>query len=128
MTPRRPFSPRTQIQSFKYALEGLKVLLQTQHNAWIQLGMGAVALFLSWWLEIGRVKFALIILCIELVLAIEAMNTAIEIVTNMISPHHSAEAKRAKDVAAAAVLLVSLAALAMGLIILGPPLLRRFQT
>jgi diacylglycerol kinase (ATP) len=57
-----------------------------------------------------------------LVFALEAANTAVEHITDLISPDFHSLAGRAKDMAAAAVLLGSLGSLAAGLFILAPKL------
>jgi diacylglycerol kinase (ATP) len=56
------------------------------------------------------------------VLAMEAMNSAVETCVNLAMPDQHPLAARAKDVAAGAVLLASLGAVAVGLILLGPKL------
>ena len=71
----------------------------------------------------GVVRFSLlawavVALAIGLVLAAELLNTAIEAVVDLVSPQQHPLAKRAKDVAAAAVLAASLAAVTAGLLVL----------
>jgi hypothetical protein len=58
----------------------------------------------------------------------EAFNTVFEIVVDIASPQYSYAARRAKDIAAAAVLIASLGAVALGLVILGPPLLKKIES
>ena len=55
-----------------------------------------------------------------LVLSAEAMNTAVEFVVDLVSPHYHPLAGKAKDVAAAAVLLAAFGAVIIGLIIFLP--------
>jgi diacylglycerol kinase len=57
-----------------------------------------------------------------MVFAAEFLNTSIEAVVDLASPDHHPLAKIAKDVGAAAVLVAALAAILVGLLILGPPL------
>jgi len=66
-----------------------------------------------------------IVLAIGLVLALELMNSAVEATVDLVSPDRRDGAAAAKDMAAGAVLLASLCALAVGLLVLGPPLLDR---
>jgi diacylglycerol kinase len=63
-----------------------------------------------------------IILTTAVVFAAEFMNTAIEAVVDLASPYPHPLAKIAKDVGAAAVLVAALAAIIIGLLLLGPPL------
>jgi len=57
-------------------------------------------------------------------LVTEAINTAVEDLCDHISPQFDEAIGRVKDLAAGAVLAASLAAAAIGLLTLGPPLLK----
>jgi diacylglycerol kinase len=122
---KKEFSVRSRAESFAFAFSGFMVLVRTQHNFWLHLIAAGFAISLSWWLEISRVEFAIIILAISTVLAAEAFNTSVEMVVNMFSTQRSWPAKWAKDIAAAAVLIAAAGAAAVGLLILGPPLYDR---
>ena len=69
-------------------------------------------------LRFSLLAWAVVALAIGLVFAAELLNTAIEAVVDLVSPQQHPLAKRAKDVAAAAVLAASLAALTAGLLVL----------
>jgi diacylglycerol kinase len=62
------------------------------------------------------------VLTIALVWSAEFFNTSIEAVVDLASPAQHPLAKTGKDVGAAAVLIAALAAVLVGLLILGPPL------
>jgi diacylglycerol kinase (ATP) len=66
-----------------------------------------------------------IVLAIGMVWASEILNTAIEAVVDLSSPVHHPLAKVGKDVGAAAVLIAAVAAMVIGLLILGPPLVAK---
>ena len=66
--------------------------------------------------------WAILVLTVAVVLAAEAANTALETIVDVISPEISEPARIAKDAAAGAVLLLAMGAVAVGLLILGPPL------
>jgi diacylglycerol kinase len=68
-------------------------------------------------------ELAIIILTITLVWMAEFINAAVEAVVNLASPELHPMAKVAKDVASAAVLLGVVAAILIGGLLLGPPLL-----
>ena len=70
-------------------------------------------------------EFVLIIIVITLVWVAEAFNTVLEIIVNMVSPRYTTVAKRAKDIAAGAVLVAALGAFCVGIFLLGPPLLKK---
>jgi diacylglycerol kinase len=63
-----------------------------------------------------------LILTIAMVFSAEFINTAIETVVDLASPEIHPLAKIGKDVGAGAVLVAALAAILIGLLILGPPL------
>ncbi len=119
----RKFSFAERARSFGHAFNGLKILVETQHNARIHLVMTPAVLGLAWFLNIGRTKTALLVLVMAFVWAAEALNTSLEILITMVSPQYSAKAGRAKDAAAAAVFVAALGAFTSGLLLLGPPLI-----
>jgi diacylglycerol kinase len=77
------------------------------------------------WLELGRAELAIVIVAIGLVMAFEAFNTALEAAVDLATPHYHDRAKIAKDTAAAGVLIAAVSAALVGLVVLGPPLMRR---
>jgi len=84
--------------------------------------IGAVVLALAAWLRITALEWAVLVLTMALVLALEALNTAIELTVTLASPQRHPLAKAAKDVAAAMVLIAAIASVIVGLVILGPRL------
>ncbi len=74
------------------------------------------------WLGLPARDWAVLLLTIAMVWAAEFFNTAIEAVVDLASPAKHPLAKVGKDVGAAAVLIAALAAIGVGLLILGPPL------
>ncbi len=110
------------IRSFYFTFVGLAYLFKTQRNARIELVLGILACGFGAWLKISRVEWAIIAFTIALVLILEGLNTAVEAAVDLSSPQFHPLAKAAKDLAAAMVLIASLASLAVGLLILGPPL------
>ena len=112
---------QSRIQSFQYAFSGLRDVLLTEHNAWIHAIFTILGLVLALWLRISFTEFVLIIIVITLVWVAEVFNTVLEVVVNMVSPRYTTAAKRAKDIAAGAVLVAAIGAFIVGLAILGPP-------
>jgi diacylglycerol kinase len=110
------------LRSFGFALEGVSHLIRTQRSARIEIAIGAVIVGLAAWLRITSLEWAVLILAMALVLALEALNTAIELAVTLASPERHPLAKAAKDVSAAMVLIAAVGAIAVGLIVLGPPL------
>ena len=97
-------------------------MIRTEPNAWVHGVATILVLGLSLWLKLDPIRFALIILAVVSVWVAEAFNTVIEIVLDFVSPQYSDVAKRAKDIAAAAVFISCIGAAILGLVILGPML------
>jgi len=112
----------SRLRSFKYAFRGWWYVLMTQHNARIHATIAAVVFALSAWLRLPARDWAVIILTVAMVFTAEFINTAIEAVVDLTSPSKHPLAKVGKDVGAAAVLIAAVAAVLIGLLILGPPL------
>ena len=108
--------------SFKAALHGAWHTLTTQPNAWIELTAVAVVTSTGWWLGLTAIEWALLALTFCLILALEAVNTAVEATIDLVSPHYHPLAKIAKDAAAGAWVFAVLGSLGVATAILGPRL------
>lgn len=115
---------RERAASLAHALRGL-VALAREPNARIHAAAALAVCALAAWLRVSRRELAVLALAIGLVLAAEALNTALEALADRVAPDHHPLVGRAKDVAAAGVLLAALAAAGAGLLVLGPPLLAK---
>ncbi len=104
--------------SFGYAFAGLTAAWRSQPNVRIHLLVAAGVVAAGLLLRIAPAGWAIVALAIGLVVAAELFNTALEAVVDLVSPQDHPLAKRAKDVAAAAVLVAALAAVAAGAAIL----------
>src|SRR6476620_10324354 len=112
-------------RSFYFAFAGLTYLFRTQRNARVHAALGAAACGLALWLQISRVEWAVLVFTIALVLILEGLNTAVEAAIDLASPQVHPLAKAAKDLAAGMVLIAAIASVAVGMLILGPPLWRK---
>jgi diacylglycerol kinase len=110
------------IRSFYFAFAGLSYLFRTQRNARVELAIGVAACAVGGWVGISRVEWSVIVFTIALVLILEGLNTAVEAAIDLASPKYHPLAKAAKDLAAGMVLIAAIASIAVGLLILGPPL------
>lgn len=113
---------KQRIASFKWAILGIKDLISHHPNAQVHSMATLVVIPLAFYLGLSIVEWCLIVLCIVLVLAMEAMNSAVEYLADKISPEHDPLIGKAKDIAAAAVLLSALGAAVVGLLIFVPKL------
>ncbi len=117
---------KKRLNSFRYAFAGLGDLLHTQPNARIHLLATLLVLAAGFYFNISTAEWCAAILAIALVFSTEAFNTAIEFLTDLASPDYHPLAGKAKDVAAAAVLIAAIGAAAVGLIIFLPKIISLF--
>jgi len=110
-------------RSFGYAFAGIVQLIRLQRNAQVHLFVTIVICAASWAWGLSRIEWLILVLTIVLVLAMEAINTAVEAVVDLASPEYHPLAKLAKDVAAGGVLLVALGAVVIALLLYGGRLL-----
>ncbi|MDF1837428.1 MAG: diacylglycerol kinase family protein [Planctomycetota bacterium] len=118
--PTKRFKITDRIQSFRFAFQGLGLLIRTQHNSWIHLISTVLVLALGFHFEVTRGEWCLLILAIGQVWIAEALNTAIEFLGDAVTLERNPLIGKAKDVAAGAVLLSALGALAIGLFVFLP--------
>ena len=115
------FSVTSRLNSFVHAFRGLTDMIASERNAWIHALATILALDLAWWLGIDREGFAIIIVAIVIVWMAEAFNTVLEIMANLVAgERYSRSVKRAKDIAAGAVLIAAIGAVCVGVTVLGP--------
>jgi len=110
------------LRSFGYAFKGLAYATKTQRNFRVHLVATVIAVAMGYALHISVNDWQWIILSITLVLVAELFNTAIEALTDLVSPEYNELAGHVKDVSAGAVTLAAVFALIMGLIIFLPKL------
>jgi undecaprenol kinase/diacylglycerol kinase (ATP) len=111
------------IKSFGYALSGIVNFFRVPSNGWIHLVMAILACAAGYYLGINRNEWFAIIFAIALVIVSEMMNTAIEMLTDLVSPDYNELAGRVKDAAAGAVLVASIAAAVIGVLVFLPKLI-----
>lgn len=116
------FSLAARARGFVYAGRGIRYFIATQHNAWIHLAITAAVILAGVGFDLSRWEWCWLALAIGLVLAAEAMNTAIEALADALSPEYRAGIGRAKDVAAGAVLILAVTAAIIGLVVFVPHL------
>lgn len=113
-------------QSFRFAGRGLRVALASQRTMRVHVALAVAVVAATTWLDLPASGAAMLVLAVGAVLAAELMNTAVECAVDLrVGRRDDALAGRAKDLAAAAVLVTAAAAAAVGLLVLGPPLLVR---
>ncbi|MFZ4500031.1 MAG: diacylglycerol kinase family protein [Minisyncoccia bacterium] len=123
ISEKKRFSIIARGQSFRYAIRGMRIILRTQHNFWIQIVAVALVVALGAYLHIAPIEWAVLVLAMTAVLVAESFNTAMEIDIDLTSPEYHPYAKDTKDVAAGAVLISVVGAAVIGAIIFLPKLL-----
>lgn len=112
--------PAKRALSFKYAIEGLATALRDQPNLVFQLCIATIVLALGFYFQITGIEWLIVTLTIGFVITFELTNTAVEEIVDSFTDKVHPSAKKAKDVAAAAVLIASLTAAIIGLMIFLP--------
>src|SRR3990172_1338525 len=116
-------SNKKRADSFRIAFSGLSHAIGSQINFHIQIVIGIIVLTAAWWLDFTRIEWLVLILTIALVLAAELLNTVVEVVIDLaVKEKLLPDAKIAKDVSAAAVLLISAFSVIVGMILFLPHL------
>lgn len=105
------------LESFRYALAGVVQAVRGERNFKVMLAGGVLAVAAGLVLRIDAASWAAVLAMIGLVLCAELLNTAIETVVDLVSPDFHPLAKRAKDLAAGAVLVLCAFVAAAGLVI-----------
>lgn len=123
----KPFSVADRLRSFRYAFAGLRTLLRTQHNARVHAAATVLVVAAGLYFRLGLAEWCWLVLAMSMVWMAEAFNTALEFLADAVTQEQNPLIGRAKDVAAAAVLISAVGAAIMGVLVLGPHLLRRLQ-
>jgi len=106
--------PGNWLESVNCAIEGILWAAKTQRHMRYHF-LAAVAVLLSaLFFRVSALEFILLALAVTLVLLTELINTALEVVVDLITPEYHPLARRAKDVAAGAVLMASAGAAVIG--------------
>ena len=107
-------------KSFGYAIEGIVYSFKKGTHFKIHVAAAIVVVILGFIYSISSLEWLIIILISSAVIAAETINTAIEETCDILHPEHHPGARLAKHCAAGAVLILSIAAVIIGLIIFLP--------
>ena len=78
---------------------------------------------MSFILKVSIIEWGILVLVISMVLALEMINTAIERCVDLVTKEYKELAKNAKDIAAGAVLVMSMFSVVIGIIIFLPKIM-----
>lgn len=116
-------SPGRLVRSFKYAFNGLKILVREEQNYVVHLTTTVVVVVAGFYYKISASEWTVLLLAIQVVLTLETVNTAIENLADFVSTERNDKIMRIKDLAAAGVLISAVTAMIIGVIIFGPKIL-----
>jgi diacylglycerol kinase len=109
------------LMSFVYAIKGIGAVFYKNRNITIQLIIAIAVIAFSIAAKINITDLVIIIMVSFIVIILEAVNTAIERMIDIISPKHHAGYGKIKDIMAGAVLMASVMAVIIGVLILWQP-------
>jgi diacylglycerol kinase (ATP) len=118
-----PFTLSGRLQSFRYAARGVRLMLRSQHNAWLHAVASCCVLIVGGVCLLSIQEWCWIVLAIMAVWTAEALNTALEFLADVASPEFHPLVGRAKDVAAGGVLVAACGSVIIALLVMGPHLL-----
>lgn len=111
------------VKSFGFAFQGMFTALKSEPNLRIHFFMATLAITIAVMVGISALEWLLLVFTIFYVITLELMNTVLESLVNLVSPDIRPEAKVAKDVSAAFVLLAAIFSLIVGGILFLPKIL-----
>jgi diacylglycerol kinase len=120
------FTLSARLRSFAHAVKGILIMLKSQRNAWIHAAATIIVCVMGLCFGITKSEWCWIVLAIVVVWTAEALNTALEFLMDAATPEYHPLVEKAKDVAAGAVLISAVGAAVIGLLIMGPYLLKLF--
>jgi len=108
------------IRSFQSAFRGVRVLLKSEYNLYIQIGFAVIAIVAGFYYQISSVQWMFQIIAIGLVIYSELVNTAIEKILDVLHPDYRREVGEIKELASASVLFMVLISVCIAFIIYIP--------
>ena len=108
------------LKIFSFAFQGLQTAYKEEKSFRIELFIALLVVILSVILRISSLEWILVIIAMAMVLSLELLNSRIEKMMDILHPEIHDRVKIIKDISAAAVLIVSMMALVIGLIIFIP--------
>lgn len=110
---------RSFFRAFLYAGQGIAAAVKTQRNLRFHMAAAVYVTAFSFFYELTRAEYVLLMLTFSSVISAELINTAIEAAVDLCSPEQHRLAKLAKDAAAGAVLVTAFFAVIVGVLLFG---------
>lgn len=113
--------------TFRNARKGMRLSLKSERNIRVHLLAGTLAIITGFCFNFSMTKFCILFMTIAIVISAEMLNAAIEFTLDSI--YHNKYSKMvgmAKDIAAGAVMVVTIAAIMVGVLLYVPPFFKLF--
>ena len=127
MPKKENFSIKKRLQSFRFAIKGIKNLIINEHNARIHLTALLVVIGLGIFLKLELMEWVAITIVSGIVILTELINTAIENLADIVEPRWNDKIGKIKDYSAGAVLVAAIVSVMVGSIIFIPKFLALFK-
>lgn len=122
---RMKYKDKTFLQGVSYCLEGISYTFKNEKNFRIEVFLGIITVILSLIFKISILEWVIIVFMINMVLVLELINTAFELIVDLYTQEYNKIAKATKDVIASAVLVTCLFSLVIAFLIFAPRILER---
>ena len=117
---------RNPIESFNNAFQGIWYTIVNERNMKIHLVIGTIVILLSLWVRVSKIELTVLCLTIAMVICFELINTAVEVLVNIIVDVYPPKAKIIKDVSAGAVFVAAIFSIVIGVLILSDKIIHKF--
>lgn len=108
------------LKSFGFAFSGIIRVIKEERNIKIHLVAALFVMALAFYFNMSRNDWLILLLIITIVISLELVNSSIEAVVDLASPELHPLAKKAKDVAAGAVLVAAIISVIIGVLLFFP--------
>jgi len=105
------------LKSFGYAFKGFATAVREQRNLKIHLCVALFVVAFGFWLNISGMDWCIILIMVGLVISAELFNTSLESLIDLVTKERHPLAGKVKDIAAAAVLILSVISVIVGVIV-----------
>jgi diacylglycerol kinase (ATP) len=110
--------PENWVESLNCAIEGILWAVKSERHLRYHFVAALAVLMMALFFRVTALEFFLLVLAALLVIFAELINTAIETLVDLVTDEYHELAKRAKDIAAGAVLVTSIGAAILGYLVL----------
>lgn len=122
------FSWERLVRSFKYASRGIQQVFREEQSFRIEILIGLTILILALYFNVKIWEAVALLLVIMVVLVLELINSVFERVVDILKPRMHPDVETIKDIMAAVVLIAAIGAMLIGILILGPYIVKWLQS